>query len=412
MRTVGVVVEYNPFHNGHLYHLQQAKKVTSADTVVAVMSGNFLQRGEPALVDKWTRAEMALCGGADLVLELPVVYACQSAEWFAFGAVAVLEWTGVVDTLCFGSESGELDWMLDVAATLAREPQFLRESLQYYLKQGWSYPRAYGRTLQHVHPDLPTELAKPNNILGISYLAALHKLNSRIEPFTIRREKAGYHQTELSDESIASATAIRHAWLETKDMRTVQPYVPSSTYRLLKAKVVEGVPPLTWESFHQALFAKLVSATAEELRQYYAVEEGLEYRLKQQLRHSGTVNEYIAAMKTKRYTWNRLQRILTYVLLGLQKTDVTALKLTAGPAYIRVLGFTEYGRELLKQMKETAAVPVITRIKRERPPMLEWDIRASQLYNLASAWKLPFKEEFERSPVYLPSRGACGNSSK
>src|SRR5690625_319894 len=135
VRTVGVIVEYNPFHNGHRYHLQQAKEATSAQAVVDVMSGYFLQRGEPALIDKWSRTEMALRGGADLVLELPMMYACQPAEWFAFGAVATLEATGIVDALCFGSESGELDWMLELAATLAQEPPSFRATLQHYLKQ-------------------------------------------------------------------------------------------------------------------------------------------------------------------------------------------------------------------------------------------------------------------------------------
>lgn len=411
MRTVGIVVEYNPFHNGHLYHLQQAKQITSADAVVAVMSGNFLQRGEPALVDKWTRAEMALRSGVDLVLELPTVYACQPAEWFAYGAVATLEATGIVHTLCFGSESGQLDWMQEVAITLAREPQLFRKSLRNNLKKGWSFPEAYSHSLQLIHPDIPAELAKPNNILGISYCAALHKLNSRIQPFTIRREKAGYHQAELKDERIASATAIRRTWFESGDLETIQPFVPPSTYHLLKVRTKEGVPPLTWESFHQALFGKLISATPEELAEYCAVEEGLEYRLKQQLPHADTVNDYISAVKTKRYTWNRLQRVLTSILLGFRKTDMNRSVLVHGPEYLRVLGFTDLGREMLKQMKETATLPIISRIKKEHPRMLEWDIRASMLYNLATGWRIPFNEEFMRSPVYVPS-AAGGNLCK
>lgn len=411
MRTVGVIVEYNPFHNGHLFHLQQAKKATSAQAVVAVMSGNFLQRGEPALIDKWTRAEMALCGGADLVLELPVLYACQPAQWFAYGAVAMLEATGVVDTLCFGSEGGELDWMLQPAATLAQEPQLFSDTLHHYLKQGWPYPKAYSRTLQLFHPGIHPELTKPNNILGLSYLAALHKLNSRITPYTIRREKAGYHQAEPSDSHIASATTIRKAWLESGDIRAIEPFVPATSYHLLETRVKKGIPPITWESFHQALFAKLISKPTKQLGEYHGVEEGLEYRLKQQLPQAVTVHDYIAAVKTKRYTWNRLQRILTAILLELHKTDVHPQQMAEGPAYLRVLGFTERGRKLLKAMKQTSKLPVVTRIKQTYPTMLEWDIRAAKMYSLATGWKLPFKEEFDRSPVYSSSSDTCGNLS-
>lgn len=401
VRTVGVIVEYNPFHNGHHYHLQQAKEATSAQAVVAVMSGYFLQRGEPALIDKWSRAEMALRGGADLVLELPVLYACQPAEWFAFGAVATLEATGIVDALCFGSESGELDWMLELAATLAQEPPSFKATLQHYLKQGWSYPKAYSHTLHHFHSDLHDTLTKPNNILGLSYLAALHKLNSPITPYTIRREKAGYHDARPSDKRIASATAIRNSWVESGDVSSIESYVPTSTYRILNMSIAKGIPPITWESLHQALISKIISESAEQLSTYYGVTEGLEYRLKQQLPFAKTVQSYIDAIKTKRYTWNRVQRILSYILLGMRQADADPRMLAIGPSYLRVLGFNERGRELLKKMKQTTKQPIITRIKQHRPAMLDWDLRAAAMFALATEWQVPYKEEFDRTPVYI-----------
>lgn len=412
MRTVGVVVEYNPFHNGHRYHIEQSKKITDAEVVIAVMSGYFLQRGEPALVSKWTRTEMALYGGADLVLEIPTVYACQSAEWFAFGAVALLEATGVVDALSFGSESGDVTWMNDVAATLAREPLPFRERLQGYLRRGWHYPRAYGQALHDFHPDASPELSKPNNILGLNYLSALKKLNSNIVPYTVQREKADYHETKPSDSAIASATAIRHTWLETGMVDTIRPYVPPSTYHLLEQAVRQGMEPITWETFHQALFGKLMTTSSEALRRIYEMEEGLEYRLHQRLAEATSVNAYLTAVKTKRYTWNRLQRILTYLLLGLTKRDIAALNLANGPSYIRVLGFSDRGRTLLKQMKKTTSLPIVTRIRRDQPPMLQWDIRASRLYALGSKWQEPFASEFVRKPVYLSDVGATGSCSK
>lgn len=400
MRTVGIVVEYNPFHNGHLYHVRQAKKVSEADAVVAVMSGYFLQRGEPALVDKWTRAEMALHSGVDLVLEIPVVYACHVAEWFAYGAVATLEATGVVDALCFGSESGDLKWMEHAVKTAVNEPEPFRRALQRYLKKGWSYPQAYAQALNDMHPIDGDELAKPNNILGLNYLIALKKLCSPIIPLTIQREKAGYHQSEPSDTSIASATSIRKMWLETKDIRTIRPYVPSPTYNLLHRVISKGSGPITWESFHQAVVSRIIACSTEELRTYYEVDEGLEYRLKEHLDQAKSIAAYLTALKTKRYTWNRLQRVLAYILLGLSKEQVTALSLQNGPTYLRVLGFTDRGRALLKKMRQTAALPVVTRVEKRHPSMLDWDLRAAALYALATNWKMTLKEEL-RPPVYV-----------
>lgn len=433
MRTVGIVVEYNPFHNGHLYHLQQAQQVSGAEAVVAVMSGYFLQRGEPALLDKWMRAEMALRSGADLVLEIPTVYACQPAEWFAYGAVATLEATGVVDYLCFGSESGGLAPLQRLARTVATESKQLTTALKRFLKKGYSYPRAYSAALTELHPDAFTELTQPNNVLGLGYLTALHQLNSRIEPLTVRREKSGYNETRLTDARIASATAIRKKWLETGDLTAIHPYVPQTTYDLLARAVSSGVRPVTWEALRQAIFTKIATLSPEELRAIYDVGEGLEYRLQRQLfraaqRHAkGTDNrtdrplateameareatdvwanlsvyDYIAALKTKRYTWTHLQRILTYVLLGLRKSDLTRSVLDNGPSYIRVLGFTPRGRTLLKTMKARATVPILTRIGRERPPMLECDLRAAAVYTLASEARLPLTVEYERAPVYV-----------
>ena len=215
MSTVGLVVEYNPLHNGHYYHFQQSKKVTGADSAICIMSGNFLQRGEPAVVNKWARAEMALRMGADLVLELPVAYSAQPAEWFAFGAVSALDATGLVDSLCFGSESGDIGWLEAAADVLQDEPAPLRELLQQELKAGVPYPAAYSRAVAQLVPGADeSELAKPNNTLGLHYLIALRRLRSGIRPQTIARTKAEYNQTDITDGRIASATALRKLLFE------------------------------------------------------------------------------------------------------------------------------------------------------------------------------------------------------
>ena len=218
MRTAGVIVEYNPFHNGHAYHLQKTLEKTGADTAVAVMSGHFLQRGEPALMDKWARARTALLGGVDLVLELPLAYSVQPAEWFAHGAISVLESTGVVDAFCFGSESGRLEPLLEAARIAADEPPELRERLAAKLALGLPYPKAYSASLLEYMTkhggdsefDLSAEeLIQPNQTLGLHYLISLLRLNGRMEPYTITREAAGYHDTHAGPGSIASATALR-----------------------------------------------------------------------------------------------------------------------------------------------------------------------------------------------------------
>src|SRR5262245_42398707 len=203
MRTVGLIVEYNPFHNGHHYHLQQSLKITDSDAVVAVMSGHFLQRGEPALLNKWTRAEMALRGGCDVVIELPVAYSTQAAEWFGYGAVALLEATGVVDALCFGSEAGDIRPLQRVARQLAHEPAAFEGLMADCLRGGVSYPAAYSEAVRQFMlaagdaEAAAFPLAQPNNTLGLHYLLALERLGSAIEPFTLRREKAGYSQTNI-----------------------------------------------------------------------------------------------------------------------------------------------------------------------------------------------------------------------
>jgi predicted nucleotidyltransferase len=411
MRTAGVIVEYNPLHNGHVHHLEQTRALSGADAVVAVMSGHFLQRGEPAVVNKWARAEMALRSGADLVLELPVAYAVQPAEWFAFGAVSALHFTGVVDALCFGSESGTLDWMLPLARKLAREPASLRAALQAGLKAGLNYPAAFTAAAAALAPDVPAAwLAQPNNTLGLHYLIALERLNSPIEPLTIPRIKAGYNEAALTDRRIASATALRRR-IELNEGRldpALADYMPPGSYAILEREFREGRGPVTWESFARPLFHTLMTATAEELRAVHEVTEGLEYRILKAMRsldeeYFPSVERLLTALKTRRYTRTKLQRMLTRILLQHRKPLWDAAALGRGVPYLRVLGFTRTGRELLKRMKRTAAVPVVTRVAQaDESPFLELDIRASSVYALA--YQQPRRRDVLRDYAEPPLR--------
>jgi predicted nucleotidyltransferase len=400
MRTVGVIVEYNPFHNGHRHHLEESVRVTGADAIVAVMSGHFLQRGEPAIMDKWARAETALRGGCDLVIELPVAYATSAAEWFAYGAVGLLDATGVVDCFCFGSESGDIGTLLRVAALAADEPADLRGRIAGELAAGLSYPAAYSAALRESlaargdHDAAAFPLEQPNNTLGLHYLIARERLGSRMEPYTIRRVQAGYHDEQVPDGSIASATALRRLIFGRGRPEAIASYVPPVTLDVLRREWEAGRAPVGWPAFAAQLFHLLLRRDAAGLAGYRDIGEGLEHRIRRALPALSRldVDELIGLLKTKRYTRTRLQRALTAVLLGIRKDDWHPAALREGLAYIRVLGFTPKGRELLKRMRKSAKLPVLLSaagggdagLSGAGARYLELDARATGVYALAA----------------------------
>lgn len=388
MTTVGLIVEYNPLHNGHAHHFAEAKRLAGADTVVAVMSGNFLQRGEPAIVDKWARAEMALALGVDLVLELPVAYALQPAEWFAYGAAALLDATGVVTHLCFGSEAGALETLQPLAERLADESADMKAAVAAELASGASYPAAYAAAAARtcagagLHAAAARELLmQPNNSLGLHYLIALRRLRSGIAPLTVRRYAAGYHDAAPQAAGIASATAVR-SLLSGGGLTAAAPYVPPSTAEILAREFAAGRGPISWKSFAPQLFHQLLLASPQQLSGLYDMTEGLEYRIKQALPKltSPSVEQLLNQVKTKRYTRTKLQRTLAHMLLQHDRSKLTESSLSAGPQYLRVLGFSDAGRELLRKMKKTARLPVLTRVAGNTGDQLELDLQAAAVY--------------------------------
>lgn len=388
MKTVGIVVEYNPLHNGHVLHYKKSKAVTGAEAVVAVMSGPFLQRGEPAIVSKRARTEMALSMGADLVIELPVAYAVQPAEWFAHGAIALLAATGIVDCICFGSESGTLEQLLPLAQLLAKENGELQAEIMRRLQQGHNYPAAYAAAAAAVFARgdqdaavLQQMLAQPNNSLGLHYLIALDRLGSSITPYTIQRESAQYHDQVPGTTSIASATAIRKLIL-TEGLQAAAPYMPEYTYHILKREMDEGQAPMDWERFRQPLFQTLLTHGPEQLETLHEVTEGLEFRIRNKLPRLSepTVEALLDSLKTKRYTRTKLQRMLVHVMLNHSKAQLSRQALAEGPGYLRILGFSPIGRALLKQMKKTATLPIVMKPSSFRHPQLDLDVRAAAVY--------------------------------
>lgn len=412
MKTVGIISEYNPFHNGHKYHIEAAKEACSADHCVCIMSGSFVQRGEPAVFDKWTRAEMAVLNGADLVIELPVVYACQPAEIFALGSIKILNALGVIDFICFGSELGDIDSLHTLARLLHDEPEAFKLLLKKQLELGVSYPRAVSAALssylgtgsEAVTSDI---LGNPNNVLGIEYIKALMALHSTIEPIAVKRMASGHNDTGITG-SIASATAIRHEIKENGITDKVRQAMPDNCTSLIEASMKTGRKPLFLESFSDLLLYKLRTMGEVELGNFLNAREGIENRLKK-FSHSCTgMEELLEAVKTKRYTRTYLQRLLCHILLDMKKQDIAVFKAHDCPAYIRVLAFNEKGTRLLKVIKSRSLYPVISKVadfssRDERiNKMFSYDLMSTNIYNLG--YKDPSNkkgmEDFLRSPIY------------
>lgn len=415
MTTVGIVAEYNPLHNGHVHHFNEAKRLSGADSAVVIMSGPFTQRGEPAAVSKQARTEMALHMGADLVLELPVAYAVQPAEWFAFGAVAVLEATGVVDSLCFGSEAGTLGALLPLAGFLAEESSTLQEEISRRMAEGASFPAAYSAAAAaawkdssaeaHANEEIPDAealLRQPNNSLGLHYLIALRRLNSSISPLTVPRTGAGFHDPLSPGSSIASATAIRKLLQEGGSPAS---YMPEYSVSILEREHAAGRGPLSLEDFRIPLRHVLSTRTADGLQSLQDMNEGLENRLLRIMPQltEFTVSGLLEALKSKRYTRTRLQRLLLHAMLNHSKEEMTPSRLAQGPGYIRVLGFRSSGRKLLKEMKQTSTLPIVMSPAHFSDPMLQLDLQAAAVY--AGAYNHPLRTDlyadFLQPPVMV-----------
>lgn len=402
MKSVGLIVEYNPFHNGHAYHLQASKEAAAADVVIAVMSGNFLQRGEPALVSKWQRTKMALLNGVDIVFELPYRFATQKAETFSNGAVSILDAVGC-DSLCFGSESGDLSLFLQTIDYLEIQHQSYNENIKQYIETGVSYPKALSLAFQQL-PDSKKylDLAKPNNILGLEYIKAIKHQKSALTPMTIPRKNANYHDEDFSSATIASATSIRKAIFADSDSKSaIDQYVPKPTKQLLKEYFHFYQVFHQWENYWSYLQFRLIHSTSEDLREIYEMEEGLENRLQAAALESNNFHEFMQHIKTKRYTWTRLQRLCVHILTNTKKEEMVTLSEKA--SYLRLLGMTSKGREYLNKIKSHLSLPLISKLSSYKENEINQDIKAARVYSLGIPSHIKNKmirQEYE-PPVYL-----------
>lgn len=351
MKIVGVIAEYNPFHRGHAFHLEQARRMTGADYVIAVMSGNYVQRGVPAMFDKYLRAEAALRNGADLVLELPPCTATGSAEYFASGSVALLHASGIVTDLCFGSECGDLSLLMRPAGILSEEPEEYRDLLRQQLKSGAPYPKARALALGQYDSSIPEAvLEKPNNLLGLEYLKALKKSGSAIRPHTVSRIGAGYHGQRLDFDEPASAGGIRLALLKSGGIFTEQIRAQLPSWELYRP--YEGKTPVTEDAFSLLLLEKLRRIQGEALTRYFDVPGELSNRIWNCLDDFSSFSQFTDMLKTRNLTRTAVSRALLHILLDIRTYQA--------PACFRVLGFRKDASLLLKMLEERGCLPLVT----------------------------------------------------
>lgn len=389
-RVVGIIAEYNPFHNGHYYHMQKAKQEANADYCIAVISGNFTQRGDVSIVNKWAKAYMAICGGADLVIELPTIYSVSSAENFANGAIKILDSLKIVDSFAFGAEANDLATLNNIANVLNEEPKGYTNILNHELKKGISYPAARENAIMMYLNDIKryaNVMGNPNNILAVEYLKALKNQKSKLTPIMIKRQKVYYNEHRIVD-GYASATGIREL-LKNKEYSDVSKVVPRSTYQILGQQANNGRMILSLEKYQKEIIYALRKMTVEEIAELPDVSEGLENSIKNAANNCNNLTELINGIKSKRYTQTRIQRILIYALLGINKKMMENSKKII--PYTRILGFNSKGKMLISEiMNKNPKINMITSVKKyidqnknkQLAEMLNVDIFATDVYTL------------------------------
>ncbi|NLZ83280.1 MAG: nucleotidyltransferase [Clostridiales bacterium] len=447
MKVVGLVAEYNPFHNGHKYHIQAAKKITGADYAIAVMSGNFVQRGAAAIIDKYSRTKMALKNGVDLVLELPVCYATASAEYFGLGAISLLDRLGIVDDICFGSELGDVTPLTTIADILSKKPRELEILIRKFISEGISFPVAREKAFkEYLHSlgdsniydinlgvsknkdadYLSAVLSKPNNILGIEYIKAIIAISSSINPRSIKRELAGYHDKELSISNekalingsnvsssvISSATAIREiieAAKNPEDLSSISNSVPQDVYELLTNEY-RKTHPITIEAFEALIKYKLMSENQETLSGYVDISEDFADRIRNLSDTHISIKELANNLKSKNLTMTRVNRALIHSLLNIRKDNFEEYNSQGYSQYARVLGVKKESSHLLRKITEGERIPVITKVSDARKQlnplamsMLSEDIFAAHTYNQAvyEKYGVSLANEYKRGIVII-----------
>jgi predicted nucleotidyltransferase len=384
MNILGIIAEYNPFHNGHKYHIQQAKKITNSDYVVVIMSGNFTQSGNAAIYDKFTRAKIASEYGADLVIELPTIYATSSAESFAYGSILLLDSLNIINSICFGCEEEDITILNHISNILIDKNDLIYNIIKKELKQGISYPKAREIALTNF---LNTEelniIKKPNNILGIEYLKALKQLNSNITPYCIKRNSSNFNEIlpNKNSNKYTSATSIRNM-ISMNKLDLIENYVPASSYTCILNK-----EPLFNEKLYRILKYKILTTDTNTLKTISEITEGLEYKLKSEIARSNSYEDLINNLKSKRYTMTRIKRLLINILLNITKDKAHYAK-EHKIIYAHILALGYNGKELLSTLTKNSNIEIITKINdkvlnsldNDTLNYLKMDILSSNIY--------------------------------
>jgi len=407
MKISGIIVEYNPLHNGHLYHINKTKELTNCDTLIGVMSGNFAQRGIPSSIDKWTKTKMALQNGVDLVIEIPAIYSVSSAEFFSFGSVSLLNSLGIVDSICFGSEHGDVDDIYNISNILYQEPKDYKLLLKTYLSAGITYPKARANALYDYLINSKMDISNlllddflnsSNNILGIEYCKSLIKLNSSIKPFTLKREGGAYSSNTLHSE-FSSATAIRKFVKEKGCLNELEGHVPSTVL----AEILNLYSKNYEFTFEDLMFPyiKHKSLTSKNtLVNLPDVSEGLDNKIIKSLQNNLSYASTLEDIKSKRYTYTRIARILCQYFIGFDSFDTETLRSMTCP-YARVLGFNSKGKSILKSIKSNSSIPLYTKISKMPNKTLELDIQATRAYSIINSSIAP-NSDYLISPIITP----------
>ena len=405
LKATGVIVEYNPFHNGHKFHVTKAKESTNADVIIAVMSGNFLQRGEPAFVDKWARAKMALLNGVDLVFELPYAFATAHAPSFAKGAIQLLD-AAHCSAYCFGSEDGEIQPFENSIHLMKKVGDEYEQTIKQAVKRGLSYPKAlneaYMSTIQSsTGTKSYADLTKPNNILGFHYMQAADNLNSTMQAATIPRVGAQYHDDAVTGNPIASATGIRKTFFETNSLQEIRDFYPIATHQALGNWHSTHQSFGSWESFYPFLRFTILREGPERLSNVADVTEGIENLFYRAASSHNTFVGFMNEVKSKRYTWTRIQRMLTHIFTGFTYNMRHEIE---SPSYLRLLGMTQTGRLYLNQNKKRFKYPLVSKATAHTDPGLKIDIHAADMYALGignGTTQSGLGTDYRNSPIFI-----------
>jgi len=409
MNITGIITEYNPFHNGHLYQIKKAKEL-GASHIVVIMSGDFVQRGAPAIIDKYARTQMALSCGADLVIELPVCFATSGAQYFARGAVAILDSLGIIDTLTFGCETTKHALLEKVAAYILEEPAEYKEIIHEELKKGNSFPKAREIAIEkNIGKEASSLLSSPNNILALEYIMAIKLRNSKMTISPILREGNAYHETCLSEGIYASASAIRNVLTKHESFSDLKEYVPDTVFSILHNAYGKSFPVFT-DDFSFLLQYALFQNEHCGYTKYADIHSDFSDKIKNALYTYSNWEELCNTLKSKDITYTKISRALTHVLLNVCSSDLEDLSAMGYAPYARILGLGQKGKELLSLIKKNSSLPIIIRVKEDmqqlddmEKTLFEKDIFASHLYQsvISKKFNIPFQNEFQRKLIQI-----------